>query len=97
MEPLSKIIIRQIHSFLMNGTVNERCGQVHAGEHRTVTSCGWDRELLPAGQINSSLMQLLSNYESQTETDLYEILNFYMKFEQNKIMLCQGRRLLFQI
>ncbi len=50
--------------------------------YRTVTSRGRDRELLPASQINSSLTQLLRSYESQTETDLYEILDFHVNFEQ---------------
>ncbi len=82
MEPLTQKFIRQIHSLLMSGTVDERRGRVRAGEYRTVASRGRDRELLPAGQINSSLTQLLRSYEAQTETDLYEILDFHVKFEQ---------------
>ncbi len=82
MEPLTQKFIRQIHSLLMGGTVDERQGRVRSGEYRTVMSRGRDRELLPAGQINSTLTQLLKSYESQTETDLYEILDFHVKFEQ---------------
>ncbi len=59
MEPLTQKFIRQIHSLLMSGTVDECRGRVRAGEYRTVTSRGRDRTLLPAGQINSSLTQLL--------------------------------------
>ncbi len=82
MKPVTQKFIRQIHSLLMGGTVDERQGRVRSGEYRTVTSRGRDRELLPAGQINSSLTALLKDYESQTEIDLYEILDFHMKFEQ---------------
>ncbi len=82
MEPLTQKFIRQIHSLLMGGTVDERQGRVRAGEYRTVMSRGRDRALLPASQINSCLAELLKNYESQTETDLYEILDFHVKFEQ---------------
>ncbi len=82
MEPLTQRFIRQIHSLLMSGTVDEHRGRVRAGEYRTVTSRGRDRELLPAGQIHSRLTELLKDYESQAETDLHEILDFHVKFEQ---------------
>ena len=69
MEPLTQKFIRKLHEILMTGTVDAYRQQVRPGEYRTVTSRPRDRELLPVSRINSSLTELIRNYEHQTEIE----------------------------
>ena len=82
MEPLSQKLIRKLHQILMIGTVDEYKEQVRPGEYRTVTSRPRDRELLPVSRINSSLTELIRNYEHQTEIERNHILDFHVRFEE---------------
>ena len=82
MEPLTQKFIRKLHHLLMTGTVDEYKEQVRPGEYRTVTSRPRDRKLLPAGQINSSLGELITSYERQTEIERNHILDFHVRFEE---------------
>ncbi len=80
----SKVIkeIRKLHQILMTGTVDEYREQVRPGEYRTPTSRARDRQLLPAGQIHSSLGELIAGYEHQTEIERNHILDFHVRFEE---------------
>ena len=82
MEPLSQKLIRKLHQILMTGTVDEYREQVRPGEYRTPTSRTRDRQLLPAGQIHSSLGELIASYERQTEIERNHILDFHVRFEE---------------
>ena len=82
MEPLSQKLIRKLHQILMTGTVDAYRDQVRPGEYRTVTSRPRDRQLLPAGQIHSSLGELITSYERQTEIERNQILDFHVRFEE---------------
>ena len=82
MEPLTQKFIRKLHQILMTGTVDEYREQVRPGEYRTITSRPRDRKLLPAGQINSSLGELITSYERQTEIERNHILDFHVRFEE---------------
>ncbi len=80
MEPLTQKFIRKLHEILMTGTVDAYRQQVRPGEYRTVTSRPRDRELLPVSRINSSLTELIQNYEHQTEIERNQILDFHVRF-----------------
>ena len=82
MEPLTQKLIRKLHEILMTGTVDAYRQQVRPGEYRTVTSRPRDRELLPVSRINSSLTELIRNYEHQTEIERNQILDFHVRFEE---------------
>ena len=82
MEPLTQKFIRKLHEILMTGTVDAYRNQVRPGEYRTITSRPRDRKLLPAGQINSSLGELIASYEHQTEIERNHILDFHVRFEE---------------
>ena len=82
MEPLTQKFIRKLHESLMTGTVDAYRQQVRPGEYRTVTSRARDRVLLPAKQINSSLTNLLREYENQEEIQRKQILDFHVRFEE---------------
>ena len=82
MEPLTQKFIRKLHETLMTGTVDAYRQQVRPGEYRTVTSRPRDRELLPVSRINSSLTELIRNYEHQTEIERNQILDFHVRFEE---------------
>lgn len=82
MEPLTQKFIRKIHEILMAGTVDAYREQVRPGEYRTVTSRPRDRELLPADKIHSSLAELITTYEHQTEIERNHILDFHVRFEE---------------
>ena len=82
MEPLTQKFIRKIHEILMTGTVDAYRQQVRPGEYRTVTSRPRDRELLPVNRINSSLTELIRDYEHQTEIERNQILDFHVRFEE---------------
>ena len=82
MEPLTQKFIRKLHEILMTGTVDTYRQQVRPGEYRTVTSRPRDRELLPVSRINSSLTELIRNYEHQTEIERNQILDFHVRFEE---------------
>lgn len=82
MEPLTQKFIRKLHQILMTGTVDEYREQVRPGEYRTITSRPQDRKLLPAGQINSSLGELITCYERQTEIERNHILDFHVRLEE---------------
>ena len=82
MEPLTQKFIRKIHEILMTGTVDAYRQQVRPGEYRTITSRPRDRQLLPVSRINSSLTELIRNYEHQTEIERNQILDFHVRFEE---------------
>ena len=82
MEPLTQKFIRKLHQILMTGTVDAYRDQVQPGEYRTITSRPRDRQLLPAGQIHSSLGELITSYEHQTEIERNHILDFHVRFEE---------------
>ena len=82
MEPLTQKFIRKLHEILMTGTVDAYRQQVRPGEYRTVTSRPRERELLPVSRINSSLTELIRNYEHQTEIERNQILDFHVRFEE---------------
>ena len=82
MEPLTQKFIRKLHQILMTGTVDAYREQVRPGEYRTVTSRPRDRELLPADKIHSSLAELITTYEHQTEIERNHILDFHVRFEE---------------
>ena len=82
MEPLTQKFIRKLHQILMTGTVDAYRDQVRPGEYRTITSRPRDRQLLPAGQIHSSLGELITSYEHQTEIERNHILDFHVRFEE---------------
>ena len=82
MEPLTQKFIRKLHEILMTGTVDAYRQQVRPGEYRTITSRPRDRELLPVSRINSSLTELIRNYEHQTEIERNQILDFHVRFEE---------------
>ena len=82
MEPLTQKFIRKLHEILMTGTVDAYRDQVRPGEYRTVTSRPRDRQLLPAGQIHSSLGELITSYERQIEIERNHILDFHVRFEE---------------
>ncbi len=82
MEPLTQKFIRKLHEILMTGTVDAYRQQVRPGEYRTVTSRPRDRELLSVSRINSSLTELIRNYEHQTEIERNQILDFHVRFEE---------------
>ena len=82
MEPLTQKFIRKLHEILMTGTVDAYRQQVRPGEYRTVTSRPRDRELLPVSRINSSLTELIRNYEHQTEIERNQILDFHVRLEE---------------
>ena len=82
MEPLTQKFIRKLHEILMTSTVDAYRDQVRPGEYRTITSRPRDRQLLPAGQIHSSLGELITSYERQTEIERNHILDFHVRFEE---------------
>ena len=82
MEPLTQKFIRKLHDILMTGTVDAYRQQVRPGEYRTVSSRPRDRELLPVSRINSSLTELIRDYEHQTEIERNQILDFHVRFEE---------------
>lgn len=82
MEPLTQKFIRKLHEILMVGTVDAYRQQVRPGEYRAVTSRPRDRELMPVSKINSSLTELIRNYEHQTEIERNQILDFHVRFEE---------------
>lgn len=82
MEPLTQKFIRKLHEILMTGTVDERRERVRPGEYRTVISRPRDRQLLSPSQINSSMANLIRDYEHQTEIERNQILDFHVRFEQ---------------
>ena len=82
MEPLTQKFIRKLHEILMTGTVDAYRDQVRPGEYRTITSRPRDRQLLPSGQIHSSLGELITSYEHQTEIERNHILDFHVRFEE---------------
>ena len=82
MEPLTQKFIRKLHHLPMTGTVDEYREQVRPGEYRTVTSRPRDRQLLHPEKIHSSLAELITGYEKQTEIERNHILDFHVRFEE---------------
>ena len=82
MEPLSQKLIRKLHQILMTGTVDEYREQVRPGEYRTITSRPRDRQLLHPDKIHSSLAELISTYEKQSDIERNHILDFHVRFEE---------------
>lgn len=66
----------------MIGTIDERKERVTPGEYRTDRMKPRNRQLLPAKKINSSLGELLREYEARKRVDRSIILDFHVRFEQ---------------
>ena len=81
-EPLTQKFIQNLHYMLMIGTVDERKERVTPGEYRTDRMKPRNRRLLPAKKINSSLGELLREYEARKRVDRSIILDFHVRFEQ---------------
>ena len=81
-EPLTQKFIQNLHYMLMIGTVDERKERVTPGEYRTDRIKPRNRRLLPAKKINSSLGELLREYEARKRVDRSIILDFHVRFEQ---------------
>ena len=71
MEPLTQKFIRKLRKILMAGTVDAYRQQVRSSEYRTVTSRPRVRALLPMNRINSSLTELIWNYECRLRSSDY--------------------------
>ena len=81
-EPLTQKFIQNLHYMLMIGTIDERKERVTPGEYRTDRMKPRNRRLLPAKKINSSLGELLREYEARKRVDRSIILDFHVRFEQ---------------
>ena len=81
-EPLTQKFIQNLHYMLMIGTIDERKERVTPGEYRTDRIKPRNRRLLPAKKINSSLGELLREYEARKRVDRSIILDFHVRFEQ---------------
>ena len=81
-EPLTQKFIQNLHYMLMIGTIDERKERVTPGEYRTERMKPRNRRLLPAKKINSSLGELLREYEARKRVDRSIILDFHVRFEQ---------------
>lgn len=76
-QPLTPNLIRRYHSILTTGTTAALDGNLRPGSFRTApTKLG-----LPPQEISHSLTDLLRTYE-RTPTDLDQVLNFHITFEQ---------------
>ena len=81
-EPLTQKFIQNLHYMLMIGTIDERKERVTPGEYRTDRMKPRNRRLLSAKKINSSLGELLREYEARKRVDRSIILDFHVRFEQ---------------
>ena len=81
-EPLTQKFIQNLHYMLMIGTIDERKEFITPGEYRTDRMKPRNRQLLPAKKINSSLGELLREYEARKRVDRSIILDFHVRFEQ---------------
>ena len=81
-EPLTQKFIQNLHYMLMIGTIDERKERVTPGEYRTDRIKPRNRRLLPAKKINSSLGELLREYEARKRVDRSIILDFHVRFEE---------------
>ena len=81
-EPLTQKFIQNLHYMLMIGTIDERKERVTPGEYRTDRMKPRNRRLLPAKKINSSLGELLREYEARKRVDRSIIRAFHVRFEQ---------------
>ena len=82
MEPLTQKFVRKLHQILMTGTVDEYREQVRPGEYRAVTSRPRDRQLLHPDKIHSSMAELITGYEKQSDIERNHILDFHVRFEE---------------
>jgi hypothetical protein len=80
----SDCYLQLFHAYymLMIGTIDERKERVTPGEYRTDRMKPRNRRLLPAKKINSSLGELLREYEARKRVDRSIILDFHVRFEQ---------------
>ena len=81
-EPLTQKLIQQIHYLLMFGTVDHRQKHVTPGVYRTELTKRRTRPMPEPNKINSLINFLISNYESNEETELADILDFHAQFEK---------------
>ena len=82
MDPLTQRMIQQLHTLLMQGTVDQRKNRVIPGVYRTERTCGRNRQLIPAKEVHTYLKELILEYESSEEIGMTEILDFHVRFER---------------
>jgi len=66
----------------MAGTVDERLKKVTSGEFRSASFVHKTRDLVPASRIQSSLEQLLKQYEALPTREDMDLLDFHVAFER---------------
>lgn len=81
-EPLSHKFIMHLHYLLMFGTVDHRKRQVTPGVYRDAGTVRRNRPMPPAEKIGDMLKKLIQSYESRKGSDLEDILDFHVQFEQ---------------
>ena len=82
MDHLTQRMIQQLHTLLMQGTVDHRMNRVIPGVYRTERTNGRNRELIPAKEVHTHLKELILEYESNEEIGMTEILDFHVRFEK---------------
>lgn len=80
--PLSLSFVKKLHQLLMAGTVDERLKKVTPGEFRSASFVHKTRDLVPASRIQSSLEQLLKQYEALPSREDMDLLDFHVAFER---------------
>lgn len=76
-EPITPIWLRKLHHKLFRGTKADQEGKMHIGAYRTTPDkFGVDADTIPA-----SLSKLITEYESNQNVTLRDILDFHARFE----------------
>lgn len=80
--PLTTKFVRNLHTMLTAGTVDEFMNRVGAGEYRNAKSLRKEKFIAPPETIASSLKKLLEDYERNPMIDKEAILCFHVDFER---------------
>lgn len=77
-EPLTVAYIRKLHKLLFYGTVADRKGKLHIGDFRKTPHKYGQK----ADEIQTSLAELIKEYENKRYIDEEDVLDFHVVFEK---------------
>lgn len=80
-EPLTEEFILELHKILKTGTSDSRLDWVAVGAYKKVPNEVGGRDTTPPQEVPGAMEQLLTEYHSNREKQLEDLIDFHVRFE----------------
>ena len=81
-KPLTEAFIKELHRILKSGTSDSRQSWFAVGGYKKVANEVGGQPTTPPSQVSAAMAKLLRAYNSRSEMDLDDLLDFHVSFER---------------